>query len=130
MTRQTSPRSRLGRPITSTSSPSRGCRGSPSASLSDRLSKRARRGLETVTDFREFPRRQVDPLLLYFRALLMRGSERLLSVGTLLQRLQFSRQPLHGVGEFGQLSGDTRSVIGGCDCAAILPMPSGGSRRA
>jgi hypothetical protein len=78
--------------------------------------------LETVTDFGEFPGRQVDPLLLYFRALLLGGSERLLSVGTLLQRLQLGRHLLHGVGEFGQLSGDARYVIGGCDSAAILWM--------
>jgi hypothetical protein len=85
--------------------------------------------LETVADFGEFPGRQVDPLLLYFRALLLDDSERLLSVGTLRQRLQVGRHLLHGVGEFGQLSGDSRYVIGGCDSAAILRVLSGGSRR-
>jgi hypothetical protein len=86
----------------------------------DRLSKRVRRGLEAVANVGELPGRQVDPLLLHFRALLLAVSTLLLTVGASLQRFELGRHLLHGVSEFGQLSGDARYVLGSCDSAAIL----------
>lgn len=92
----------------------------------DRLSKRVRRGLETVADVGEFPGRQVDPLLLHLGALLLAVSTLLLAVGASLQRFELGRHLLHGVSQFGQLSGDARYVIGSCDSAAILRPESRG----
>ena len=71
--------------------------------------------METLGDFGEFPRRQVDALLLDFRSLLLAISANLLTVGAIPQRFELGRHLLHGVGEFGQLSGDARYVLGGCD---------------
>jgi hypothetical protein len=77
----------------------------------DRLSKRVRCRLKTLTHFGEFARRQVDALLLYFRALVVRIGAPVLVVGAILQRLQFRRHLLHGLSELGDLSGDGRYVI-------------------
>ena len=72
---------------------------------SERVSKRVRRRLETVTDVREFSSRQVDALLLGFCALLLGAGEPSLTVSPLPQRFQLRRHRLHGLREFGQLSG-------------------------
>ena len=39
----------------------------------------------------------------------------LFGFGVLAQRFQFGRHLLDGVGEFGQLTGNARYVLGGCD---------------
>jgi hypothetical protein len=85
--------------------------------------------------FGEFSRRQVDSLLLYLCALLLRLGALLLRVGTLSQRPELGRHLLHGMSEFGQLSGEARYVLVSCNSAEILrPQPprrsrSDGSRR-
>jgi hypothetical protein len=76
--------------------------------------------LEAVANVCEFPGRQVDALLLHFRALLLAVNALLLTVGASLQRFELGRHLLHGVSKFGQLSGDARYVLGSCDSAAIL----------
>jgi hypothetical protein len=44
----------------------------------------------------------------------------LLSFGAVLQRLEVGRHLLHGMSEFGQLPGDARYVLRGCDSTEIL----------
>ena len=58
---------------------------------------------------------QVDALLLHFRARLLAVRALLLRIGAFLERFKLGRHLLHGVGEFGQLSGDARYVLRGCD---------------
>ena len=94
----------------------------------DRLSERVRGGLEAVADIGEFPGRQVDALLLYFRALLLAVGALLLTVGASLQRFELGRHLLHGVSKFGQLSRDARYVVGSCDSAAILRPETRGAK--
>ncbi len=54
------------------------------------------------------------------RSCCMHLNEFLLPVRALAQRFDLGRQLLHGLREFGQLSGDARYVLRGCDSTAIL----------
>jgi hypothetical protein len=71
--------------------------------------------LEPGANLGEFPRRKVNPVLLYLGARVLIVGTLLLDFGVLAQCFQFGRHLLDGVGEFGQLTGNGRYVLVGCD---------------
>ena len=67
--------------------------------------------MQTFADVRQLPRREVDPLLLYFRTLVLAVSALLMDVGAVGYRLQLCRHGLHGASEIRQLRGNAPYVL-------------------
>ena len=93
----------------------------------DRLLERVRGGLQTLADVGEFPGREVDPLLLCFRACLLVVRPILGAVSPIAHRLELPRHCLNGAREVGQIAcevgqmlRDLGYVILGCHVRTIL----------
>jgi hypothetical protein len=76
--------------------------------------------LQTVTDFGQFSRSEVNPLLLDFRSLLLPFRSFLLGVSLLAKPFELFPHFLDGSSEVRKLTGDARDVLLGCHHGWIL----------
>ena len=76
--------------------------------------------MQTLTDFGQFSRREVNSLSLYFRALVLGISALLLAVSALAKRLELIRHLLDGPSKVGQLASDARYVLFGGQSSWLL----------
>jgi hypothetical protein len=73
--------------------------------------------LQTLADVGQFSRREVDPLLLDLRTLVLAVGVNLLVVNALAERSGLAGHLLHGSRQVSQLTSDQRSVLLGCHCS-------------
>jgi hypothetical protein len=86
--------------------------------------------LQTLTDFGEFSRREINTLLLYFRPVLLADSAFLLAVNSRVKRLELGGHFLHHPREVGQLASHACYVLFGCQryllAIEFFPLPGKG----